>query len=162
MKRGPWLSGIFWVLAGVTAVAPPSWAGHLVLSANDGKYPNIDGVYRVADPAPPDTLTVLDVSGFPPRVLAEIKVKHSVAAPPTSVVLTPDEKLALVSAPNRVDPNDKTKLVLEDVIQVVDLEPPLPKSSPRYRWAATLWGCRSTGRATWRWWPICPTGLSRS
>lgn len=126
MSRGRWSFAILWALLGLT-IAPPTWAGHLVLSANDGKYPNVDGVYKVADPAPPDTLTVLDVSGFPPRVVAEIEVRHSVTAPPTSVVLTPDEKLALVSAPNRVDPNDKTKLVLEDVIQVVDLEASPPK-----------------------------------
>lgn len=99
-----------------------AWADHLVLSANDGKLPIIDGVYKVADPPAPDTLTVLDVSGFPPRVIAEIEVMHSVTAPPTGVALTPDEKLALVSAPMKVNPVDKTKQVPENILQVVDLE----------------------------------------
>ena len=123
MKVRGSLCATLWILLGVLGVAaPPAWANHLVLSANDGKYPNIDGVYKVADPAPPDTLTVLDVSSFPPRVLAEIEVVHSPLGPPTGVALTPDEKLALVAAPMKVDPNDKTKLVPENVLQVVDLE----------------------------------------
>lgn len=107
---------------GLTAVASPTWAGHLVVSANDGKYPMTDGAYKVADPAPPDSLTILDVSSFPPRTVAEIEVQHSVIGPPTGVALTPDEKLALVGAPMKVDPNDKTKLIPENVLQIVDLE----------------------------------------
>ncbi len=118
---------MFLALLAVTALAAPAWAGHLVLSANDGKYPNIEGVYKVADPAPPDTLTILDVSGFPPRVVAEIPVKHSVIGPPMGVALTPDEKLALVSCPNTVDPRDKTKVVNVDGLQVIDLEASPPR-----------------------------------
>jgi DNA-binding beta-propeller fold protein YncE len=45
-----------------------------------------------------------------------------VTAPPTGVALTPDEKLALVSAPMKVSPTDKTKQVPDNILQVVDLE----------------------------------------
>ncbi len=38
------------------------------------------------------------------------------------MAITPDEKLALVGAPMRVDPNDRAKLAPESVLQVVDLE----------------------------------------
>jgi len=41
-------------------------AGHLLLSANDGNTPNVDGVYKVADPMAAHTLTILDVRSFPP------------------------------------------------------------------------------------------------
>jgi len=100
---------------------------HFVLSGNDGKYPNVDGVYKVADPPLKDTLTVLDATGFPPRKVAEIEVQHSVTAPPMTIAITADEKLALVSVPNRVDPNDKTKIALDSYMQVVDLEADPPK-----------------------------------
>ena len=122
MIRRRWLPTTFGVVLGVTTLVTPALANHLVLSANDGKYPHIDGVYKVADPAPPDTLTVLDASSFPPRILAEIEVQHSVIGPLMGVALTPDEKLALVAAPMKIDPNDKTKLLPETVLQVVDLE----------------------------------------
>ena len=112
----------FSVLLAATCVAGPAWANHLVLSASDGKYPMIEGVYKVADPPPPDIMTVLDASSFPPRVVGEVEVSHSVVGPPTCVAITPDEKLALVGAPMKVDPNDKTKLAPESILQVVDLE----------------------------------------
>ncbi len=82
----------------------------------------IDGEYRAADPVVPDTLVVLDVSSLPPRIASQVEVHHSVIAPPLAVVISPDEKLALVAAPNHLDPNDKTKLVPEAFIQVIDLE----------------------------------------
>jgi DNA-binding beta-propeller fold protein YncE len=44
-----------------------------------------------------------------------------------TIAITADEKLALVSVPNRVDPNDKTKLVNDNFMQVVDLEANPPK-----------------------------------
>ncbi len=102
-------------------------AGHLIVSANDGKYPNVDGVYRVADPMPPDTLTILDARSFPPRAIAEIETNHSVIGPPMGVALTPDEKLALVSCPMKSDPADRTKLVSHTELQVVDLEASPPR-----------------------------------
>lgn len=120
-SRRPLLTALALLVA--LAVASPALGGHLVVSANDGKLPNVDGVYRVADPAPSDTLTVLDVSSFPPRIVAEIEgIEHSVIGPPKGVALTPDEKLALVSCPNKVDPADKTKVIPDNILQVVYLE----------------------------------------
>jgi DNA-binding beta-propeller fold protein YncE len=100
---------------------------HFVLSGNDGKYPNIDGAYKVADPPLKDTLTILDASGVLPRKVAEIEIQHTVTAPPMTIAITADERLALVSAPNRVDPNDKTKVVTDNFMQIVDLEADPPK-----------------------------------
>ncbi len=113
--------------------AGPALAGHLILSANDGKYPNIEGVYKVADSMPPDTLTILDARSFPPRAIAEIETVHSVIGPPFGVALTPDEKLALVSCPMKPDPADKTKLVSHDELQVVDLEAAPPRVTTKLK-----------------------------
>jgi 6-phosphogluconolactonase (cycloisomerase 2 family) len=106
-------------------------AGNLILSANDGKQPMVNGAYQVADPPAPDTLAVIDASVWPPKLKAEIEVQHSVAAPPSAVALSPDEKLALVGAPNKVDPKDKTKTVVEKFVQVVDLEAQPPAVSDK-------------------------------
>ncbi|HKB25573.1 MAG TPA: YncE family protein [Methylomirabilota bacterium] len=114
-------------LAALLGLAGAASAGHLILSANDGKYPNIEGVYKVADPMPADTLTILDARSFPPRAIAEIETNTSVIGPPLGVALTPDERLALVSCPVKADPNDKTKLVSHDELQVVDLEASPPR-----------------------------------
>jgi DNA-binding beta-propeller fold protein YncE len=110
-----------------TPTTTPVRSGRLLLSGNDGKFPYVNGGYRVADPATPDTLTVFDVSVFPPRKLSEIEIQHTVTAPPMTIAITADEKLALVSAPNRVDPKDKTKVVTDNYMQIVDLEASPPR-----------------------------------
>jgi len=110
------------------ATSPEGGGGRrLLLSGNDGKQPMIDGAYRVAALPTPDTLTVLDVSAFPPRKIAEIEIQHTVAAPPMTIAITADEKLALVSAPNHVNPRDKTKVVADNAMQIVDLEASPPR-----------------------------------
>ncbi len=109
-------------LCAVVASAAPAAAGRLIVSANDGKYPNVDGAYQIIVPPPPDTLTVLDASTFPPKVIGEVEVKHSVIGPPMGVALTPDETLALVSCPMDVDTSaTPPKLVPANEVQVVDL-----------------------------------------
>jgi DNA-binding beta-propeller fold protein YncE len=113
--------------AGLLLGAGSASAGSLIVSANDGKYPMEGGKYHVAEKPVPDTLAVLDASSMPPKLVAEIEVEHSVTAPPTAVALSPDETLALVAAPNRLDPNDKGKLVLDNFLQVVDLEAKPPR-----------------------------------
>lgn len=156
MNRWCWPLMIFVGCFGLITASLPASAGHLVLSVNDGKYPMIDGVYKVADPASPDTLTILDVASFPPRVKGETEVHHSVIGPPVGVALTPDEKLALVSIPNRVDQNDKTKVVLEVFLQVLTWRHPLPPSSRGSSWVDTRGGFRSAGPGIWRSWPSRP------
>ena len=124
------LLGILTVFAltGCAAMSPTTRAGgRLIISGNDGKLPIFDGVYKVAEQVVPDTLTVLDASTFPPKVVGQVEVEHSVTAPPMAVALSPDERLALVSAANRVDPRDRTKVVTDNFVQVVDLEAAPPR-----------------------------------
>ena len=55
-----------------------------------------NGVVRtLRDPAP-DTLSIFDLSASPPSLRAEIPVPTSVVGPPTSIAITPDERLALI------------------------------------------------------------------
>jgi DNA-binding beta-propeller fold protein YncE len=103
------------------AFAGPSLAAHLVITAQDGHWPSVDGDYQAADPAVPDNLVVLDASVSPPKKIGEVAVEHSVIAPPMAIALSPDEKLALVAAPKRVDPENKKKLIDDNFLQVVDL-----------------------------------------
>ena len=118
----------FWVI-GACAVAQtttPATAADLIVSANDAKYVRAAG----ADPYPegvgPDTLTVIDVSSFPPVVKATVEVQHTIAGPPQGVAITPDGRLAIVSGPNYYDRAEK-KVVLENFLQVVDLAASPPR-----------------------------------
>jgi hypothetical protein len=57
-------------------------SGQLALSANDGKAVLIDGVNSVPANPPPDTVTVIDLSATPPKVVAELQAPASVVGPP--------------------------------------------------------------------------------
>lgn len=117
-------------LAGAATLAVLLGAGpaaaQIAVSVNDNKLVLEDGRVRTLPESPPDTLSVLDLSQNPPVLRAEIPVPASVVGPPASVALTPDERLALVTANQKRDPADPAKLVPGDSLSVVDLaaDPP--------------------------------------
>jgi DNA-binding beta-propeller fold protein YncE len=114
------------VLLAVLIVVPVAH-GQLLLSTNDNKVTLVNGVTTVVKSPPPDTLTVIDIKSWPPQVVAELDVPGSVVGPPFSVALTPDESLALVTANEKLDPNDPTKRIANNTMSVVDLKATPPK-----------------------------------
>ena len=99
----------------------------IAISSNDGKVLLKDGVVTLPANPPPDTLTVIDLSASPPKVLSEIAVPGSVVGPPFSVALTPDESLALVARAQTVDPASPGKLTWDKIVSVVDLTTSPPR-----------------------------------
>ena len=111
----------------VTFNAPVStMAADLVVSSNDGKYVRMAGKDTYPEHPGPDTLSVIDASSAPPRIVATIEVATSIAGPPQAVAITPDGKLAVVSATNRYDYPQK-KVILDKFLQVIDLEAKPPQ-----------------------------------
>ena len=76
----------------------------VVVSANDSKATLVDGVTTVVPKPPPDTVTIIDLSVSPPKVLGEVRAPNSVIGPPQSVAIAPDESIALVASSTRLDP----------------------------------------------------------
>ena len=107
----------------VALAAGPAFGADLIVSAQDGKFVRVDGVATFPEPAPRDSLVVLDASRFPPVVKATVDVglEHTVQGPPQAVAITPDGKLAIVAAPTRYDYAAKKEL-FDNFLQVVDLE----------------------------------------
>lgn len=96
-------------------------AAQIAVTVNDGKQMRDD------DQTPgrtPDTLSVLDISGKAPRLVATIPAPTSMYGPPTSVAVTPDQRLAIVAATQRLDTAGVPANVLNDVVSVVDLSTP--------------------------------------
>jgi len=108
-------------------LALPAGAAELVVSANDNKLVLENGRTRVVRDAPPDTLTVIDLAASPPAIRSEISVPASVVGPPLSVALTPDQRLALVTANQRADPADPGRLVPGNSLSVIDLTATPPR-----------------------------------
>ncbi len=88
------------LLAGLVAcvLSAGGASAQLLLSANDTKVVLENGAVRTLRESPSDTLTVIDLASGTPRIRAEIAVPASVVGPPVSVAITPDERLALVTA----------------------------------------------------------------
>jgi DNA-binding beta-propeller fold protein YncE len=108
-------------------IVVPAAHGQLLLSTNDNKVALVNGVTTVVKSPPPDTLTVVDIKGWPPKVVAELDVPGSVVGPPFSVALTPDEALALVTANEKLDPADPTQRIANNTMSVVDLKASPPR-----------------------------------
>ena len=113
-------------LFAVVALVPVAH-GQLLLSTNDNKVTLVNGAATVVKSPPPDTLTVIDLKAWPPKVLAELDVPGSVVGPPFSVAVSPDESLALVTANEKLDPGDPTKRIPNNTMSVVDLKAAPPR-----------------------------------
>jgi DNA-binding beta-propeller fold protein YncE len=102
-------------------------AADLIVSAQDGKFVRVEGRATYPQPAPPDSLVVLDASKFPPAITATVEgIEHTVQGPPQAVAITPDGRLAIVAAPTRYD-YDAKKELFDTFLQVVDLEASPPR-----------------------------------
>jgi DNA-binding beta-propeller fold protein YncE len=99
----------------------PVLAADLVVSAQDGKFVRVEGKATFPQPAPSDSLVVVDLAQSPPTVVATVEgLEHTVQGPPQAVAITPDGKLAIVAAPTRYD-YDAKKELFDTFVQVVDL-----------------------------------------
>jgi DNA-binding beta-propeller fold protein YncE len=109
------------------AAAFPAIAADIIVSAQDGKFVRDTGRATYPEPAPPDSLVVLDASRSPPVVKSTLEgLEHTVQGPPQAVAVTPDGKLAIVAAPTRYDYAAKKEL-FDNFLQIVDIEATPPK-----------------------------------
>ena len=116
--------------AGVAFTASAQ-AADIIVSAQDGKFVRVEGRATYPEPAPSDSLVVLDASQSPPAVKGLVEgLEHTVQGPPQAVAVTPDGKLAIVGAPSRYDYAAK-KETLDGFVQVVDIEASPPKALAR-------------------------------
>jgi YVTN family beta-propeller protein len=113
------LLGAVTVGLGVTASVAMA---QVAVSANDNKLVLVNGVATVQQNPAPDTVAIIDLKEFPPKIVAEIEAPVSVVGPPLSVAITPDESLALVTAAMKINPQDPTKQVPDNRLSVIDLK----------------------------------------
>ncbi len=113
-------------LCAVVLMADVPLSAQLVISANDGKAVLVDGVNMVPTPPGPDTVTILDASVAPMRVVAELRVPNSVLGPPQNVAISPDGTIAVVASATKLDPADASKTLPDNRVTVIDLRGATP------------------------------------
>jgi DNA-binding beta-propeller fold protein YncE len=100
----------------------------VVLSANDGHTVQDGQGHLVAAQKPsPDTLSVIDVSHYPPTIKATIDVPGSVVGPPMAVWIAPDESWAIATSSTKVDSAGKFGVAPDNRVTVIDLSSSPPK-----------------------------------
>lgn len=103
------------------ALAVPGTAGaQIAVSANDGKLKLDNGKTSVQKDGA-ETIALIDFTSTPPKLVAEIKAPTSIVGPPTSVAVSPNEEIALITAAQKIDPADPTKQTPSDVVTVLEL-----------------------------------------
>jgi DNA-binding beta-propeller fold protein YncE len=115
MKIGVSLAAALTLLASLGAQA------QIAVSGNDGKQ------LRPGDDPPgvrPDTVSVIDLSHYPPKVLGSVNAPASLIGPPNAVAVARDSSFAIVTCGQKPDPNDPSKLVPANTVSVIDLSHP--------------------------------------
>ena len=118
-----WMAGI---IAATSLIGHASGAD-IIVSAQDGKFVRVEGRATFPEPAPSDSLVIIDATQFPPVAKGTVEgLEHTVQGPPHAVAVTPDGKLAVVAAPTRYDYAAKKEL-FDNFLQIVDIEASPPK-----------------------------------
>jgi DNA-binding beta-propeller fold protein YncE len=114
-------------LALALLAAPISIRAEIVLSANDGKTTLLDGKLAARADAVPDSVTLIRLQRGGASIVSTVQVPTSVLGPPFSLALTPDERLALVSAPLYVDPAGPPNPAPDNLVSILDLRADPPR-----------------------------------
>jgi len=100
--------------------AAPRW----MVCANDQRFTQVGGFPHVYENPKAGSLTVMDVSTFPPGSLARVEsVPCSLFGPPTCVAVAPNQHYALVASAMTLDPVDSSKQIPDTRLSVVRLMP---------------------------------------
>ncbi len=115
--------------AAVLIAMPPTAArADIVLSSNDGHTVQDEQKALVAPKdVHPDTVSLIDVSHYPPTIKATIEVPGSVVGPPTAAWIAKDESWAIVTSATKADPQSKGGISPDDRVSVLDLTSNPPK-----------------------------------
>jgi DNA-binding beta-propeller fold protein YncE len=87
------------LVANLIALAP----GQLVLSGNENKIQLTSGVPRLVDDPRPDSLSLIDLSVFPPRIRHVEGIANTVLGPPSNIAITRDGHFALLANSVRIN-----------------------------------------------------------
>ena len=132
-----WLAAL---LAAAALCAPAR--AEIALSSNDAHTVLVNGAQVVPEEAAPDTLSVIDLSQSPPKIVDTIEVPGSVVGPPTAVAVSKDETFAVITSATRADPAGPAGISPDDRLTVVDLTAHPPAIVQRLRAGAGAAGVR--------------------
>jgi DNA-binding beta-propeller fold protein YncE len=117
------------LVAMVSGAVPATGMADVVLSSNDG-HSVMDAQKTIVAPARPgpDTVTVIDVKSYPPKIKATFEAPGSVVGPPGAIWISADESWGIVTSATKADAGSKTGGISpDDRVAVFDLTDNPPK-----------------------------------
>ena len=125
--NGSFLVRALWLVP-LLALSVPSARAEIAVVVNEQKLALVNGAQRVAPNPKPGSLSIIDLSGPAPRLVAEVEgVPSSMVGPAVSVAVTPDAGLALATGANKVDPANPSRQAPDNKLTVVDLKATPPR-----------------------------------
>jgi hypothetical protein len=109
-------SGVFWA----ASLVPVTARAELAISANDGKQLQQGETTQRT----PDSVSVIDLGHYPPKVIGSVEVPAAMIGPPDAVAIGAGEKFAIVTASQKFDPADPLHPAADDKVSVIDLADP--------------------------------------
>jgi len=109
-------------LVAVIAVFPISAAAQVVGIVLDPKPTLVDGAVSRVDNPGPDSVVFYEFAGAKAKKLGEANVPTSFFGPPSSVAVSADRTLALVTSSRKADPSDPKKFIPDNKLSVIDLK----------------------------------------
>jgi DNA-binding beta-propeller fold protein YncE len=103
---------------------PAAAEARLAISGNDGKQLQASEDSKVT----PDSVSVIDLNAYPPKVIGQVQVPAAMIGPPEAVAVSRDERFAIVTASQNYNPADPMHPLDGDKVSVIDLSTP---SRPR-------------------------------
>ncbi len=119
-----------YLLTTAISLLPAAAMADVVLSSNDAHTVMDASKAMVApNPAGPDTVTVIDVKSYPPKIKASFDAPGSVVGPPGAIWIANDESWGIVTSATKADPSAaKTGGISpDDRVTVFDLTSNPPK-----------------------------------
>src|SRR5206468_9638062 len=121
-KREGRMRGI--AVVGLLCVLPVVAEARLAIAGNDGK--QIQAAEQTG--VSPDSVSVIDLAAYPPKVVGQVQVPAAMIGPPEAVAVSRDESFAIVTAAQKYNPADPLHPLDDDKVSVIDLSQP---SKPR-------------------------------
>jgi DNA-binding beta-propeller fold protein YncE len=99
----------------------------IALSSNDGHTVLDNGVQVAGKPPLADTVSIIDMGRYPPRIIGSFEAPGSVVGPPMAIAIAKDESWAIVTSATKADPAGTGGIGADDRVSVIDLRMTPPK-----------------------------------
>lgn len=109
------------LLAAAMSIPALAARADIAISSNDAHTILVNGVPSPAQNPLPDTISVIDLKTYPPKIIATANVPGSVAGPPMAVAIAADESWAVVTGATKLDAAAPGGLSLDHKVSVIDL-----------------------------------------